>query len=58
MEKAPFDWPAPRALINERCEEGGGGWPRKSLGCGGSIIVALMRFAYPGYGTPSTNEGG
>jgi hypothetical protein len=32
MEKAPFDWPAPRALINERCEEGGGGWRDKSLG--------------------------
>jgi hypothetical protein len=32
MEKAPFGWPAPRALINERCEEGGGGWRDKSLG--------------------------
>ncbi len=32
MEKAPFDWPAPHALINERCEEGGGGWRDKSLG--------------------------
>jgi hypothetical protein len=32
MEKAPFDWPAPRALINERCEEGDGGWRDKSLG--------------------------
>jgi hypothetical protein len=32
MEKAPFNWPAPRALINERCEEGGGGWRDKSLG--------------------------
>jgi len=32
MEKAPFDWPAPQALINERCEEGGGGWRDKSLG--------------------------
>jgi hypothetical protein len=32
MEKAPFDWPAPRELINERCEEGGGGWRDKSLG--------------------------
>jgi hypothetical protein len=31
MEKAPFNWPAPRALINERCEEGGGGWRDKSL---------------------------
>ncbi len=32
MEKAPFDWPAPRALINERCDEGNGGWRDKSLG--------------------------
>jgi hypothetical protein len=32
MEKAPFDWPAPRELISERCEEGGGGWRDKSLG--------------------------
>jgi hypothetical protein len=32
MEKAPFDWSAPRALVNERCEEGGGGWRDKSLG--------------------------
>lgn len=32
MEKAPFDWPAPSGLINERCEEGGGGWRDKSLG--------------------------
>jgi SAM-dependent methyltransferase len=32
MEKPPFDWPAPRELINEACEEGGGGWRDKSLG--------------------------
>ncbi|QOZ70168.1 class I SAM-dependent methyltransferase [Bradyrhizobium arachidis] len=32
MVKAPFNWPAPRELINERCEEGGGGWRDKSLG--------------------------
>jgi len=32
MEMAPFNWPAPRALINERCEEGGSGWRDKSLG--------------------------
>lgn len=32
MEKPPFDWPAPDALINERCEEAGGGWRDKSLG--------------------------
>lgn len=32
MARAPFNWPAPRALINERCEEGDGGWRDKSLG--------------------------
>ncbi|WP_027554610.1 class I SAM-dependent methyltransferase [Bradyrhizobium sp. Cp5.3] len=32
MERAPFNWPPPRELINERCEEGGGGWHDKSLG--------------------------
>jgi hypothetical protein len=32
MTKAPFDWPAPRELIDERCEEGDGGWRDKSLG--------------------------
>ncbi|MBR0718933.1 class I SAM-dependent methyltransferase [Bradyrhizobium liaoningense] len=32
FERAPFDWPAPLALINERCDEGGGGWSDKSLG--------------------------
>ena len=32
MEKPPFNWPAPRELINEACEEGGGGWRDKSLG--------------------------
>ncbi|WFU28298.1 class I SAM-dependent methyltransferase [Bradyrhizobium sp. CB1717] len=32
MEKAPFNWPSPRELINERCEEGNGGWRDKSLG--------------------------
>jgi hypothetical protein len=31
MEQAPFSWPAPRELINERCDEGGG-WHDKSLG--------------------------
>lgn len=31
MERAPFNWPSPRALINERCEEGGGGWRDKSV---------------------------
>ena len=32
MEKPPFDWPAPLALVNERCEVGDGGWRDKSLG--------------------------
>lgn len=32
MTKPPFGWPAPRELIDERCEEGGGGWRDKSLG--------------------------
>lgn len=32
MTKSPFDWPTPRALIDERCEEGDGGWRDKSLG--------------------------
>ncbi|UVO39676.1 class I SAM-dependent methyltransferase [Bradyrhizobium arachidis] len=32
MTKAPFDWPRPRELINERCDEGDGGWRDKSLG--------------------------
>lgn len=32
MTKGPFGWPAPRELINERCEEGDGGWRDKSLG--------------------------
>lgn len=32
MTGAPFGWPAPRELIDERCEEGDGGWRDKSLG--------------------------
>ena len=32
LEKAPFGWPAPGELINEACEEGGGGWRDKSIG--------------------------
>lgn len=32
MTTAPFDWPRPREVINERCDEGGGGWRDKSLG--------------------------
>jgi hypothetical protein len=31
MERPPFNWPRPRDMINERCEEGGGGWRDKSL---------------------------
>ncbi|WP_298878060.1 class I SAM-dependent methyltransferase [uncultured Bradyrhizobium sp.] len=32
MTKPPFGWTQPRELINERCDEGGGGWRDKSLG--------------------------
>ena len=32
LTQAPFDWPVPLELINERCEEGDGGWQDKSLG--------------------------
>ncbi|MBR1091031.1 class I SAM-dependent methyltransferase [Bradyrhizobium manausense] len=32
MTRPPFDWPPPRELIDERCDEGGGGWRDKSLG--------------------------
>jgi len=32
MQCAPFGWPTPVELINERCDEGGGGWRDKSLG--------------------------
>ncbi|MBI5260947.1 MAG: class I SAM-dependent methyltransferase [Bradyrhizobium sp.] len=32
LQKAPFDWPAPLELVNERCDEGGGAWQDKSLG--------------------------
>lgn len=32
LTRAPFDWPAPLEMINERCDEGGGGWQDKSLG--------------------------
>jgi len=32
MTKPPFNWPPPRELIDERCEEGDGGWRDKSLG--------------------------
>jgi SAM-dependent methyltransferase len=31
MERPPFNWPRPREVINERCEEGDGGWRDKSL---------------------------
>lgn len=29
---APFGWPAPIELLDERCDEGAGGWRDKSLG--------------------------
>ena len=32
MQHAPFGWPTPVELINERCDEGDGGWRDKSLG--------------------------
>ena len=32
LERAPYGWPAPLALIDERCDEGDGGWSDKSLG--------------------------
>ena len=32
MTKAPFHWAPPRELIDERCDEGGGGWRDKSIG--------------------------
>lgn len=31
LERPPFSWRAPAWLINERCEEAGGGWRDKSL---------------------------
>ncbi len=32
MQRAPFFWPEPVELVNEHCDEGGGGWNDKSLG--------------------------
>ena len=32
LQRPPFDWPPPLELINERCDEGDGGWRDKSLG--------------------------
>jgi SAM-dependent methyltransferase len=32
FERAPFNWGPPVALINENCQEAGGGWRDKSLG--------------------------
>ena len=32
LEISPFAWPAPIELLNERCQEAGGGWRDKSLG--------------------------
>lgn len=32
FERAPFDWGPPVELLNEDCQEAGGGWRDKSLG--------------------------
>ena len=32
FERPPFNWGPPRGLLNENCEEAGGGWRDKSLG--------------------------
>jgi hypothetical protein len=32
FERAPFDWGRPAELLNENCNEAGGGWRDKSLG--------------------------
>jgi SAM-dependent methyltransferase len=32
FERAPFNWGAPVELLNENCQEAGGGWRDKSLG--------------------------
>ncbi|MBI1181591.1 MAG: class I SAM-dependent methyltransferase [Alphaproteobacteria bacterium] len=32
MQRAPFRWPEPEILVDERCTEGDGGWSDKSLG--------------------------
>ena len=32
FERAPFDWGPPVELLNENCDEAGGGWCDKSLG--------------------------
>jgi hypothetical protein len=32
FERPPFSWGAPVELLNENCDEGGGGWRDKSLG--------------------------
>lgn len=45
LERAPFGWPPPVRLLNERCEEAGGGWRDKSLGVwaladlGGAVLT-------------------
>jgi hypothetical protein len=31
LQRPPFGWPPPAELINERCDEGDGGWRDKSL---------------------------
>ncbi len=32
FERAPFNWGPPLELLNENCQEAGGGWRDKSLG--------------------------
>ena len=32
LEKLPFNLPTPTAILNEKCEEAGGGYDDKSLG--------------------------
>jgi hypothetical protein len=32
LQHQPFGWPAPVELLNENCDEAGGGWRDKSLG--------------------------
>jgi hypothetical protein len=32
FERAPYLWGPPFAILNENCEEAGGGWRDKSLG--------------------------
>jgi hypothetical protein len=42
LQCAPFGWPVPAELINERCDEGGGGWRDKSLGLWRLADIEIM----------------